>query len=591
MTDKNKNMIHATGFSASKKLPTAKETLDKKLGFIKWGDKNDYPFYLLDMYNGSAWHQGLVKTKSYYIAGNGIKTVSGNAEDFLQNKWTDYTIDEIMKRCAFDGELFDAFCVIGTWNREGSRVIKWEYFDVDLVRTNADESLYYLSDDWSARKQTEELTNFRTIPPFDAQNKSGKFMIYYKAPSKQGKGEKGIYAKPSYVGGLTAINTDVLISQWHYYEICNGFKAGTLISMNSGVPETDEEARKVRDEIKGNTSSIEDTNQVVITFSDGQENAPSVLSLNGNDLADRYAMTEKSVQQNILVAHSITAPALFGIIKEGSFNSAESAELFEVFKNTYVSAKQNALNYVLEIMTELSGVEAVVELEEVDALKTKEEATTDTMTETFRSAKKDLEVFLKYGKKKDAFQIVKSISVRNDFKSADVEQMENDNFTIFFDKIGDIRANLNDLDKKVLHLLKKGDDGQTISKALDEPLNEVAKSYDKLKNMNLIVDGSTSSLGNNVLKGLDIDIADMEVRYSYEVKSGLGAPKIDTTRPFCETLIDANRMYTRFELDTISNNIGRDVWRYRGGYYHNPKTNVTTPWCRHEWVQHLVIKQ
>lgn len=590
MTEK-KNKVYVTTFSASKKLPTAKETLDKKLGFMKWGDSNQYPFYLLDLYNGSAWHQGLIKTKTYYIAGNGIKTVSGNAEDFLSNQWTDFTIDEIMKRCAFDGELFDSFCVIGTWNRDGSRVIKWEYFDVDLVRTNEDESLYFLSDDWSARKQTEELSNFRTIPPFDAQNKSGKFMIYYKAPSKQGKGEKGVYSKPSYVGGLTAINTDVLISQWHYYEICNGFKAGTLISMNSGVPETDEEARKVRDEIKGSTSNIEDTNQVVITFSDKKENAPTVLSLNGNDLADRYAMTEKSVQQNILVAHSITAPALFGIIKEGSFNSAESAELFEVFKNTYISAKQNALNYVLAIMLEYSNVEAVVELEEVDALKKKEEATEGTMTETFRSAKKDLDVFLKYGTSKDAFQIVKSISVRNEFKSADVEQMESDNFTIFFDKIGDIRANLTDLDKKVLHLLKKGDDGKTISKALDEPLNEVAKSYDKLKNLNLIVDGSTSSLGDNILKGLDIDIEKMEVRYSYEVKSGLGAPKIDTTRPFCETLIDANRMYSRFELDTISSNIKRDVWRYRGGYYHNPKTNVTTPWCRHEWVQHLVIKQ
>jgi hypothetical protein len=50
-------------------------------------------------------------------------------------------------------------------------------------------------------------------------------------------------------------------------------------------------------------------------------------------------------------------------------------------------------------------------------------------------------------------------------------------------------------------------------------------------------------------------------------------------------------MYLRSEIDQITARIGRDVWRYRGGFYHNPKTNRTTPWCRHEWVQSLVLKQ
>lgn len=35
----------------------------------------------------------------------------------------------------------------------------------------------------------------------------------------------------------------------------------------------------------------------------------------------------------------------------------------------------------------------------------------------------------------------------------------------------------------------------------------------------------------------------------------------------------------------------RDVWKYRGGYYTNPDTGVTTPYCRHEWVQQIAIKR
>jgi len=668
-----KQQVKAIGFSSSKGLETPVEKLDKKYGFVTWGAKNDYPFYLIDMYNGSAWHQGIVKTKTYYIAGGGLKATSGNLDEFLENKHSDFSINEIAKGMTFDFEMFDGFCVIGTWNKEGTRVAVWEYYEADKVRTNADESMYFTSDDWSARKQNED-TNYREIPPLDMKNKSGKFMMYYKSPSKQAKGEKGVYPKPSYVGGITSINTDVLISQYHLFEIQNGFKCGTLVNLAGGQPETEEEARAHRDAIKGTTTDISDTNQLIITFSDGQDNAPTVMQLNGNDLADRYNMTEKSVQQNILVAHGATNPTMFGIMQEGSFNAAESQELFEIFKSVYVSARQESIEYIINKMVQLSGFQGTLELEDVEPFKESiieegvieevvdgevvetEEPTEDvaasamngaqisslvgiveavglgTLTpaaavevimasfptitraqaskivgldapappapnfekqegQVFRKSDNDLKVFMEYGISKDNFKVVKSVSVSNDFGSADVERMESNNYTGFFDTIGDIRAGLTELDKNVLALLKKGEDGTSIQNALDESMTDIAKSIDKLTRADLIVNGETSAIGEDILEGLEVEADRYEVRYSYEVKPGLGADKISTTRPFCETLIDANRMYTRQEIDFISGRIGRDVWRYRGGFYHNPKTDRTTPWCRHQWVQSLVVKQ
>ena len=65
-------------FSKSFTVPT--EELDKGQGFVKWGKKNDYPFFLIDLLHGSAWHQGIIKNKTYYISGGGIETISGNAE-------------------------------------------------------------------------------------------------------------------------------------------------------------------------------------------------------------------------------------------------------------------------------------------------------------------------------------------------------------------------------------------------------------------------------------------------------------------------------------------------------------------------------
>jgi len=588
--DENKKVL-ATGFSSSKGLEKPVEKVDKKYGFMTWGEKNDYPFYLIDMYNGSAWHQGILKTKTYYIAGGGLEVVNGQLDEFLLNKNTDFTIDEIAKEMAFDGEMFDSFCVIGTWNKEGTRVAKWEYYERDKVRTNSNESMYFTSDDWAQKKQSEEKTNYREILPLDMSKRVGKFLMCYNAPSKQAKGEKGVYPKPNYVGGLTAINTDVLISQYHLFEIQNGFKGGTLINLANGQPESEEEARAHRDNIKGDTTNIEDTNEVIITFSDGGDNAPTVLSLNGNDLADRYNMTEKSVQQNILVAHGATNPVMFGINQEGSFNAAESQELFAIFNSVYVNSRQETLEYFINKMAELSGFEGELRFKEVNPFKQAETTVEAKKEEAFRSADADLKVFKQYGQPKDKFKSVRRKSVPNEFNSSDVAKMEGNNYSGFFDKIGDIRATLTDLDKRVLDLLRQGEDGTSIQSALDEPLYEVAKSINKLENANLIVDGETSSLGDDVLEGLDIDVEAFEVRYSYEVKAGFGSEIISTTRPFCETLINQNRLYLRSEIDIISGRIQRDVWRYRGGFYHNPNTDRTTPWCRHEWVQHLVTKK
>jgi hypothetical protein len=54
-------------------------------GYIEFGEKNDYPSYLLSLYNKSAKHNAIVKGKVNYIIGNGWKTdeVDPIAEQFI----------------------------------------------------------------------------------------------------------------------------------------------------------------------------------------------------------------------------------------------------------------------------------------------------------------------------------------------------------------------------------------------------------------------------------------------------------------------------------------------------------------------------
>lgn len=648
-----------TSLSFRKDFQKPEEEKDRSLGFTKWGKKNDYPFFLVELYNGSAYHQGIIKNKTHYIAGGGLQIVSGMVQPFIDNKWSDFDMNEIAERMAFDQELFGGMAVKGTWNKEQTKVVMWEHIPIDMIRASVDERTYYISDDWTALNQSPEKTNLRILPAYDKDNRTGSFILYYKEPHLKGRKELGVYPKPSYYGGITAIQTDVDISKFHMYELQNGFKSGTLINFPSGYPETTEELNRIKADVKGRSQSVEDAGEIILTFSNGKDETPTVLSLNGNNLDQRYLATEKSVQQNILVAHAITSPQLFGVRLEGSFNSAESDDLFNIFKSTYVNTKQKRIEWLLNLMLELGGYVGKVKLHDVEPLpkdapqaeqaptiegqpapeavdvaksalngaqiaslidvvaKIKEgiltpQSALSIVLASFptideRTAREivgvpptalsmckhdsfstdEIKVFEQFGESNDNFIVLHSEPIAWDTPSAEVFARSQQ----LFDKVGEISAVLTGGDKDVLKLLADGESSDAIAKALNTSVEEVAKRIQAIRELNLLTkEGDVNTLGKNVIDNVEIPVSRFQVRYTYRTRPNIPDPKTQS-REFCVKLIELNRSYSRQDIDTISTRVDRDVWKYRGGWYTNPDTGATTPFCRHEWIQQLVIAQ
>jgi hypothetical protein len=655
--------VKMTSLTFKKDYIKPDEEKDRMLGFIKWGKKNDYPYFLIDLYNGSAWHQGIIKNKTYYIAGGGLEIVSGNMQPFIENKYAEFDMNEIAEMLAHDYEMFGGFCAIGTWNRDGSRVAVWEHVDLDSIRVDESERMYYISDDWTAMQQSAEKTNLRAIPALDMNNKTGKFIIYYKDPVKKTKKEKGIYPKPPYYGGITAIQTDVDISRFHMHEIANSFKGGTMISFTDGYPETQEEAENIKAQVKGRSQSVEDAGEIVITFSDTKDKAPIVQSLNGNDLDKRYETTENSVQQNILVAHSVVAPSLFGVAPAGSFNAAETGDLYEIFKKTYVESRQKRLEWMINYMAELSGFVGKVKLKDVAPIGAEQPVaeapatagdipSNETQVDVAKSALNGAQIaslidvvakikeglltsesalsivlasfptideaqarrivglqpsgaqqmssckhqesfsddeigyFAQYGTPSHEFKVLASYPIVWNTPSEEVFSKQEQ----IFATIGEIKVGLKDIDKNVLSLIQKGEDGVAISQALNTTVEEVAKSLKRLTDWELVSKMEITETGSTLIEEVEVPAERFEVVYTYREIPGI-PPVMTQSRAFCQRLIGLNRKYTREEINTISMRVDRDVWRYRGGWYHNPDTGANTPWCRHEWVQQLVIRQ
>ena len=388
------------------------------------------------------------------------------------------------------------------------------------------------------------------------------------------------------------------------------------------------------------------------------------MSLNGNDLSDRYLMTEKSVQQNILVAHSVTSPSLFGIIKDGSFNAAESADLFEIFKMTYVNARQRQIEWYINYMAQLSGAMATLKLRDVSPIASVAKAlepitapsstpsapiATDVPVDVAKSAlngaqiaslidvvaqikagtlpadsalqivlasfpgidesqarkivglptvtmsscgtkhtfsKDELDIFSEYGKDASEYFVIKENIIEWDTPSDEVFAAQD----LMFASVGELVLQLNDFDKNVIDMLSKGEDSTAIAKATQSTIQQVAESIAKLTALEVISQGQVTDLGQNVVEKANAPVAQFEVVYSYKVRPGVPDPKTQS-REFCAKLMEIKRLFSREDINNITARVGRNVWTYRGGWYTNPDTQVTTPFCRHIWVQQLVIKR
>lgn len=78
--------------------------------------------------------------------------------------------------------------------------------------------------------------------------------------------------------------------------------------------------------------------------------------------------------------------------------------------------------------------------------------------------------------------------------------------------------------------------------------------------------------------------AKISIKYSYE------GPQDSRNRPFCAKLLKLNRLYSRAEIEQISQRLGYSVFDRRGGFWMHKDGHIT-PYCRHHWKSNIVVKK
>lgn len=665
--------VHFLSFN-NRKVPVFVEMKDKE--WIKWGEKNDFPYYLNTLYQRSSFHSAIVNAKVNYIAGRGLTydrtgvvTIEqkSKAENIIKQPFGEYDLNEVILRVTKDYELFNNFAYLVRWskNKQSATI---EHIDVCNLRANADKTKFAFTRGWYLWKNGKKVENknyeqekdWKVYKAYDPKDRTGDQIYFYAAFSP----DQYVYGIPVYQGANTWIENHISYSDFQYKNITSSFSPAMHISIIGTVP-TEDKQDEIIEGITNNYSGAEG-NRLVVGFYPSAEQGVKIDPINIPDQSQIYETVAEQSMLNIFTCHEFPK-LLLGVTQEGALGQRnEMMALEESFFNKYVLSRQRAIVAPLNVFAKdlnipitfqlnrvksvdwipddatiasvlgSSGLKKIIDekvgysdtskptqseltrqilsamspllankvLESMTAeeirglagLSGSQTTTTVTKQVGFSYDKQpDLQMFLEFGEDASLYDVVTERDIETT-DSLQIELSEKDYLSMSF---ADIK--LVNIDRSVLDLLSK--DGfmpvEEISKVVKVSPSEVKDSIARLLERELIHSGKEKIAGDNVrsyevsnegskaLSEKPAKTESIKVMYRYDVAKGMPSV-ITNSRPFCEKLMAMNKLYTRDEINTMSDREGRNVWSLRGGWYHNPKTGVNTPQCRHTWRQVVV---
>jgi len=351
MKDLN-DIMHVINLEAIN-LPVFREVRGKD--WVTYGDKNMFPYKLVDLLNTSAIHGTAVNAKLDATIGEGIIEVG----DTIVNP-NGETLNEIYEKIAYDYIVFGGYSLNCIWNRGGDAVVELYHIPFANVRSgkldeNDEVTEYFFSSDWNNVRKYKPV-RYRSYSMTDnkGDNASQIFYYYDYSPSSE------VYPLPSYMGAVNDIELDARISRFHNANISNGMSPSLLINLPNGVPTPDEQRQLHRD-LNESFSGENNAGRVFLTFSDGADRAPQLTPVqSAND--SYYVVLEERISSRILTAHRITSPLLIGIRDGGGLgNNAQEIEVaYTHFMSSVIQPIQKSLNKSLGRVTRQMGIETAI---------------------------------------------------------------------------------------------------------------------------------------------------------------------------------------------------------------------------------------
>jgi hypothetical protein len=337
-----------------------KERKDGK--YIKYGDNNEFPDYLIKLYNQSSIHAACVTAIVEGIIGGGL--TSDNEEALARANKKGETWNDIFNKVSMDFYLYGSYALEIIWSLDRTRIAEVYHIDFSHLRAAEKDHRnnipgYYISSEWKGFKKVkdEDVHYLPVYNPSTAEEEPSQiFVLREYRPGQE------YYPLPNYNGALKVIELDTEIDLFHVSNIKNGLAPSLAITtFTNGSPD---DVDAIEQALRANYGGSENAGSLVYMDVDSPENAPVITPINQNGADDYYNAVNDISLQKILTAHRITSPMMLGIKTEGQLGGRDEViDAFLLFNNTVIVPLQQDVLRGLESLLAVNYPDIVIGVE------------------------------------------------------------------------------------------------------------------------------------------------------------------------------------------------------------------------------------
>jgi hypothetical protein len=327
-------------------LPIIHEDTKTRYQWVPFGvfGQDDFFDSVVSAFNVSPTTSACVEGIADLIFGKGLYSKNEGFNETLQK----LIPQEETKRVAYDLKLFGNAAFQVYWNDEHTQIRKMYHVPIQTLRAEklyGDPRIqnYFYCTDWNDQRKIKDK---KKIPAFGTSNEKMEILyiknyfpgLYY-------------YSLPDWVSALQYSISEGEISNLHLNNITNGFLPAVMINFNNGVP-APEERETIEDLIQAKFTGTDNAGRFMVSFNDDVNSKPTIDTISIDNLHEKYEYVADHIQDQILVAHRVTSPLLFGVNSKNkgfSSNSEEMKTAFSILQTMTISPFQNLILNTLDM--------------------------------------------------------------------------------------------------------------------------------------------------------------------------------------------------------------------------------------------------
>lgn len=340
-------------------------------GWIKQGNDNLYPNYLLKLINSSSTHGAIIKTKSVLIGGAGFDEtgLTPDTLNFLLNTNNNDDLSDILFKISHDLEAFGYFTLNVIWSEDRQSIAEISYINAATVRfaINDEDKYrnlppvqhYFVSDDWINTQKNKPVfyQGFSDIyKEKDGDFKGNPNQIVFVGEFKS-QSSNQYYPLPDWISAEKWLLIESAIADFHLNNVTNSFAPSYHINFSSGVPsmeDMEEAVKKIKEQFQGTKNAGE----ILVTYSDGKDTSPEINPFTPNTNDEMFQTLINQVRDNIFVANRIVDQTLHGLVIAGSLGTADGNTInsLAVFQSMYIDPKQKLIERTFQDLASVNGI-------------------------------------------------------------------------------------------------------------------------------------------------------------------------------------------------------------------------------------------